>query len=250
MDRIELIGLEGISEIKSGDKLAVQISEAARRTDVNISPNDILVVAQKVISKAEDRLVRLADVAPSVFAQTLADECKVDARLVELVLRESRRIVRMSERVLITETHHGLICANAGIDRSNVAGEDYVSLLPVDPDASARQLRVELDQLLNIKVAIIITDTFGRPWREGLTNVAIGLAGINPLEDLRYQHDDHGKLLKATVLATADEVAAAAGLVMRKTKRVPVVLARGFAYEPGEHTARELQRVRELDLFR
>ncbi len=250
MNRIELIGLEGISEIRSGEKLAVQISEAARRTDVNIAADDILVVAQKVISKAEGRLVRLADVDPSIFARTIAGECDVDARLIELVLRESRRVVRMSERVIITETHHGLICANAGIDRSNVVGEDVVSLLPVDPDASARQLRLELEELLAIKVAIIITDTFGRPWREGLTNVAIGLAGITPLEDFRCQPDDHGKLLKATVLATADEVAAAAGLIMRKTKRMPVVLAKGFAYEAGEHSARELLRAREHDLFR
>lgn len=250
MNRVELIGLEGISEIRSGEKLAVQISEAARRTDVNIAADDILVVAQKVISKAEGRLVRLADVDPSVFARTIAGECDVDARLIELVLRESRRVVRMSERVVITETHHGLICANAGIDRSNVVGEDVVSLLPVDPDASARQLRLELEELLAIKVAIIITDTFGRPWREGLTNVAIGLAGINPLEDFRCQPDDHGKLLKATVLSTADEVAAAAGLIMRKTKRMPVVLAKGFAYEAGEHSARELLRAREHDLFR
>lgn len=250
MNKIQLIGVEGIPEIKPGDRLASQIVAAARSGSVDIATDDILVVAQKVISKAEGRLVRLSEVEPSVFAHTLADECQGDPRVIELVLRESRHIVRMSDRVLITETHHGLICANAGIDRSNVAGEDYVSLLPVDPDASARQLRTELEQLLKLKVAIIITDTFGRPWREGLTNVAIGVAGINPLGDLRNQSDDHGKLLKATVLATADELAAASGLIMRKTNRVPVVLVKGFGYEEGEHTANELQRARELDLFR
>lgn len=250
MNTIQLIGLEGIPEIKPGDQLASQIVAAARSGGVNIAATDILVLAQKVISKTEGRLVHLADVEPSVFARTLAAECHADARVIELVLRESRRIVRMSDRVIITETHHGLVCANAGIDRSNVAGEDYVSLLPVDPDASARELRAELEQLLKFTVAIIITDTFGRPWREGLTNVAIGLAGINPLEDLRDQQDDHGKVLKATVLAAADELAAAAGLIMRKTRRMPVVLVKGFAYEPGEYTSNELQRARELDLFR
>ncbi len=250
MKRIQLIGLEGICEIKPGVCLAPHIIAAAERARVSISQNDILVVAQKVISKVEGRIVRLSKIEPSVFAKTLAAVYQGDARLIELVLRESRRIVRMSDGVIITETHHGLTCANAGIDRSNIEGEDHVSLLPVDPNASAAKLGAEIEKLTGSKLAIIITDTFGRPWREGLTNVAIGLAGMNPLADLRQRRDDHGKVLRATVLATADEVAAAAGLIMRKTERVPVVLVKGFSYEAGEHSAKELLRAPERDLFR
>jgi coenzyme F420-0:L-glutamate ligase/coenzyme F420-1:gamma-L-glutamate ligase len=247
---IELIGVEGLPEIKPGDQLPLQIFAALRQNGVAITAGDILVVTQKIISKAEGRLVYLGDVEPSAFAQTLAAERRADPRLIELVLRESRRIVRMNERVIISETHQGLICANAGIDQSNLEGEGYVTLLPVDPDASAQELRAELTRLLKTKVALIISDTFGRPWREGLINVGIGLAGINPLHDLRHQRDDYGKLLKATVLATVDEVAAAAGLVMRKTERTPVVVVKGVAYEAGEHTASELLRAKEHDLFR
>ena len=250
MSSIQLIGLEGIPEVKPGDQLASYIVAATRQSGVTIAQGDVLVVAQKIISKAEGRLVHLSDTEPSAFAKTLAAACQRDPRFIELVLRESRRIVRMSDRVIITETHHGLICANAGIDHSNVAGEAVVSLLPTDPDLSARRLRAELKQLLDTDVAIVITDTFGRPWREGLTNVAIGLAGINPLSDLRNQRDNHGKLLRATVLATADELASAAGLIMRKTIGVPVVLVTGCGYEAGEHRASELLRAKEHDLFR
>jgi coenzyme F420-0:L-glutamate ligase/coenzyme F420-1:gamma-L-glutamate ligase len=247
---IRLIGLEGIPEIKSGDVLACHITEAASRSRVALEKDDVLVVCQKIVSKSEGRLVRLDDVVPSPFACSLALMRSIDARMTELILRESRRIVRMNERVIITETHHGLICANAGVDCSNVPDKGWVALLPQDPDASALRLRQDLALRLGVELAVIISDTFGRPWREGLTNVAIGLAGINPLNDFRLQRDDFGRLLKATVLASADELATAAGLIMRKTNRLPVVLIKGFDFESGEHSTRELLRPVEQDLFR
>lgn len=250
MNEIRLLGLEGIPEVAPGDVLSQLIVEAAGRTGVALEPGDVLVVAQKIVSKSEGRLVCLDDITPSPFACSIGRARSVDPRLAELVLRESRRIVRMNERVIITETHHGLICANAGIDHSNVPREGWVSLLPEDPDASAARLRDDLKLRTGIGPAVIISDTFGRPWREGLTNVAIGLAGINPLNDFRHSRDDHGRPLRATVLASADELATAAGLIMRKTNRLPVVLIKGFVFEPGEHSMRELLRAKEQDLFR
>jgi coenzyme F420-0:L-glutamate ligase / coenzyme F420-1:gamma-L-glutamate ligase len=250
LKQIRLIGLEGIPEIDPGDDLARHIADSAAHTGVVLEDGDVLVVAQKVVSKAEGRVVCLADVSPSAFARSLARERSMDARMAELVLRESRSIVRMNERVIITETHHGLICANAGIDQSNIPQDGCVSLLPRDPDVSASSLRGALRERLGIDVAVIISDTFGRPWREGLTNVAIGLAGINPLDDFRHQCDDYGRRMRATVLASADELATAAGLIMRKTRRLPVVLITGFVFEPGDHGMRELLRAKDQDLFR
>ena len=250
MNDIRLTGLAGMPEIECGDRLSPLIADAASRSGVKLSPGDILVVAQKIVSKAEGRLVRLEDVQPSPFAVTLARARSGDPRFIELILRESRRILRMDERVIVAETHHGFICANAGIDRSNVAGDGFVSLLPEDPDGSARRLRDDLERDLGVRLGVVICDTFGRPWREGLTNVAIGLAGIKPVSDFRNRADDFGKPLHATVFGTADEIAAAAGLIMRKTERLPVVAVHGFAFEPGEHGIRELLRAKEHDLFR
>jgi coenzyme F420-0:L-glutamate ligase/coenzyme F420-1:gamma-L-glutamate ligase len=250
LNEIRLIGIEGIPEIKPGYPLARHILDAATQHHLVLERGDVLVIAQKIVSKMEGRLVCLNDVIPSEFAQSIARTRAMDPRLAELILRESRRIVRMNERVIITETHHGLTCANAGIDQSNVPGEGFVTLLPEDPDASAARVRIDLAAEAGIEAGIIISDTFGRPWREGLTNVAIGIAGINPLRDFRQEKDDFGRLLRATVLATADELATAAGLVMRKTNRLPVVLVRGFCFEPGQHSMRELLRARDQDLFR
>jgi coenzyme F420-0:L-glutamate ligase/coenzyme F420-1:gamma-L-glutamate ligase len=246
---IQLLGLEGIPEIHEGDQLASLIIQAAQRSSTTITAGSVLVVAQKIISKVEGRLIDLRDVEPSPFANALAASRQADPRLMELVLRESRRVVRMNDRVLITETHHGFVCANAGVDCSNLESTDYACLLPLNPDESARRLRTELESALGVELAVIITDTFGRPWREGLVNFAIGLAGLNPLNDLRETRDSHGRVLRATVLATADELAASAGLVMRKTKCLPVVLIKGFEYEGGEHAASELLRAKENDLF-
>lgn len=250
MRKIEFVGLENLPEIKSGDRLAPQIVAAAEHNSVKIEPGDIVIVAQKIVSKAENRTLRLCDVEPSAMAYSLALERHADPRLIEIVLRESRSIVRLSKKVMITETHHGFICANSGVDRSNVPGEDTVCLLPVDPDASARKLLDDLRDLIGIEVAVIVTDTFGRPWRKGLLNFAIGIAGINPLTDFRGQVDDHGAPLNATILATADEIAAASGLLMRKTARTPVVLAKGFSFDSGEYSVGLLLRPEEQDLFR
>jgi len=245
-----LIPIRGIPEIRPGDDLGLMIARAADAMDFELTDGDIVVVAQKIVSKAEGRLVNLESVTPSEFAIEIANRQKRDPRLIEVILGESANLVRMDGHVLITETKHGFICANAGVDRSNVVGDDWVSLLPVAPDDSALLLKTRFAELLNLNVAVIITDTFGRAWREGLTNVAIGLAGIKPLKDFRGKTDDHGKELSATILAVADEIAASSGLLMRKTARIPVVVMRGYYFDHGEGGAQELVRPKERDLFR
>ncbi len=247
---IRLIPIRGIPEIRPGDDLGLAVARAAEAMDLKLTDGDIVVVAQKIVSKAEGRLVNLESVKPSEFANEIAHQQHRDPRLIEIILNESANIVRMDNHVLITETKHGFICANAGVDRSNVVGDDWVSLLPVAPDDSALLLKTRFAELLTVNVAVIITDTFGRAWREGLTNAAIGLAGIRPLKDLRGKTDDHGKELSATVLAVADEIAASSGLLMRKTARIPVVVVRGYYFDHGEGSARELVRPKERDLFR
>ena len=249
-DGIQLIPFKHLPEVYPEDDLAALICAAAHAGGLTLQSGDCLVVAQKIVSKAEGRLVQLSSVIPSPFAQEIATQQQRDARLIEIVLRESAGIVRMNPHVLITLTKHGFICANSGVDRSNVIGEDCVALLPIDPDASARALREQLAERLQVEVAVIITDTFGRAWRTGLTNVAIGVAGMEPLSDLRGVADDHGQPLSATVLAIADEIAAASGLLMRKTARIPIVIARGCPLEYGESSAQKLIRPKEQDLFR
>jgi coenzyme F420-0:L-glutamate ligase/coenzyme F420-1:gamma-L-glutamate ligase len=247
---IQLTPILGIPEIRPGDDIGAMIARSAVGMKFEVADGDIVVVAQKIVSKTEGRLVDLESIAPSEFALEIAGRQNRDPRLIEIILRESARIVRMEGHILITETRHGFICANAGIDQSNVSGEHWVSLLPLAPDKSALLLKARLAELLNIDLAVIITDTFGRPWREGLTNVAIGIAGLNPLDDFRGKSDDHGRQLSATVLAVADELAAAAGLLMKKTSRIPVVIIRGYEYDQGEGSAKELVRAKERDLFR
>lgn len=247
---IRLTAIRGIPEVRPGDDIGATIARAAGGMKFKLTDGDIVVVAQKVISKAEGRLVNLESITPSEFAQEIARGQNRDPRLIEVILSESMNIVRMDGQVLIAETKHGFICANAGVDRSNVVGENWVSLLPLAPDDSALLLKTRLAELLKVNVAVIITDTFGRPWREGLLNVAIGVAGMKPLKDFRGKMDDHGKELSATVLAVADEIAAAAGLLMKKTSRIPVVVVRGFYFDHGEGSAKELVRAKERDLFR
>lgn len=247
---IRITGIAGIPEVKPGDDLARLIVGAAEKQAIELKDADVLVVAQKVVSKAEGRIVRLEEVEPSAFARRLATMMARDARLIEVVLRETRRIVRMSERVLIVETHSGYICANAGVDQSNVDGGASVTLLPVDPDASAARLRRQISALCGSAPAVIISDSFGRPWRLGLTNVALGAAGLDPLEDYRGRRDPHGYSLHATVIAVADELAAAAGLALGKLRRTPAAVVSGFDYKRGEASARELLRPPEQDLFR
>jgi coenzyme F420-0:L-glutamate ligase/coenzyme F420-1:gamma-L-glutamate ligase len=240
-----ITGLSTLPEVRPGDSVAELILAAVAREGQPLGRTTILVVAQKIVSKAEGAIVDLRTIEPSPFAQRWAAQWGKDARLIELVLRQSRRIVRMDRGVLITETNHGLVAANAGVDRSNTPGEDSATLLPADPDASASELRSSLGC-----GAVIISDTFGRPWREGLVNVAIGLSGIEPIEDLRETRDRTGHLLIATLIARADELAAAAGLVMAKSAGVPVALVEGFEWERRERSARALVRPPELDLFR
>jgi coenzyme F420-0:L-glutamate ligase/coenzyme F420-1:gamma-L-glutamate ligase len=236
---VQIAPISGLPEIHPGDDLAILLRS-------HVPPEALLVVAQKIVSKAEGCLVDLRRIAPSPLALEWAAQSQQDPRLVELVLRQSRRIVKMDRGVLIAETHHGFIMANAGVDRSNVPSEHHASILPSDPDASARRLHQALGC-----AAVILTDTFGRPWREGLVNQAIGLSGLEPLEDLRNTRDPHGHLFRATILATADELAAAAGLVMRKTNRTPAAVITGFSFSPSpDASARPLLRSPDRDLFR
>ena len=247
--RLELFAIQGLPEIREGEDLAERIVEAAKKAGLRFEDGDILVVAQKIISKAEGAVVSLESVKPSGKAQALAVELKKDARAIELVLRESRRILR-SERVLITETEHGFVCANAGVDHSNVPGEDRVTMLPRDPDGSAEKLAKELSKKAKKRIAVIVSDTFGRPWRLGLTNVAIGASGLPVLLDLRGRRDREGKPLTATVLAVADELAAAAGLLMGKADGIPAVIVRGYRYKPATEKAASIIRPAAEDLFR
>jgi len=246
---LRLIGVPGMPEVKAGDALASLIAESVRRAGLRLVEGDVVVIAQKIVSKAEGRTVQLDEIEPGEVARDWAARYDKDARMVEVVLRESRRIVRMERGILIAETHHGFICANAGVDASNVAA-DVVTLLPEDADQSARSIQSELEREFNVRVAVIISDTFGRPWREGITNVAIGVAGIAPLIDYRGQLDSHGRPLKVTVIAIADELASAAELLMQKTAGVPVVIIRGFDYTARDASVRELIRLPETDLFR
>jgi coenzyme F420-0:L-glutamate ligase/coenzyme F420-1:gamma-L-glutamate ligase len=246
---VRVFAIPGIPEIRTGDDLAQCVTGAARRAAILFENGDILVIAQKIVSKAEGALARLAAVKPSPQAIAIAEQLKKDPRAIEIVLRESRRIVR-SDHVLITETHHGFVCANAGVDHSNVPGEDVVTLLPRNPDRSAKKLAAALRKSTGKRLAVIISDTFGRPWRLGLTNVAIGAAGAPVLIDLRGTLDRHGKVLTATIVAVADELAAAAGLLMDKSKGSPVVLIRGYRYKPSFEPAARIIRPAAEDLFR
>ncbi len=249
MDGITVLPIRGIPEVRAGDDVAAQIIAAAK-AGPGIEEGDVLVVTQKVVSKAEGRAVSLNDVTPSPAAEKLAAETEKDPRLVELILRESRGVVRQRGPVLITETRHGFICANAGIDASNVGTSDLVCLLPEDPDASARGIRDAVRAATGIDVPVIISDTFGRPWREGHTNVAIGVAGMLPFVDYVGQIDAHGYELRVTTICAADELAAAAELVQNKLDAVPVAIVRGYPYPKGEGSAQQIVRDREKDLFR
>lgn len=249
-NEIRIIPIHGIGEVRSGDNLVALILAALRHSDQRLEHGDVLVVTQKIVSKAEGRIVNPDDVEPSHFAHTVAAQGRKDARYQEIVLRESRRIVKMDRGVLITETHHGQICANAGVDESNVAGGHIVTLLPEDPDRSAGQLRADLHEQTGVVVAVIISDSFGRPWREGQVNIAIGVAGIDPLVDYTGINDNYGYPMQASIMAIGDELASAAELVMGKIDGVPVAIVRGFAYAPAERSARSLIRKPEQDLFR
>jgi len=252
---ITLIPIAGIPEIGVDDDLAKIVSDAATVGGLTIENGDVLVFAQKIVSKSENRIVDLNDVEPSDFARTLSKKVSKDPRLVEVILSETTKIIKMDQRKpekgrLIVETRGGVISANAGVDASNVTGGDKVTLLPVDSDKSARGLAQGFSDLLGTEIAVIITDTVGRPWRDGLVDIAIGCAGIKALKDYRGETDSKGFELNATVMAVADEIASAAGLLMEKADSVPVVIVRGYEFEKGGTGARELIRDPEDDLFR
>jgi len=247
--RYEVIGIEGLPEIGRGEDLGRLIVDAAQRQDSPLLSRDILVVSQKIVSKAEGRVVKLSEVEPSPRAIELALELGRDPRLTEVILGESRRVVRTGKGVFVVETHHGWICANAGVDQSNVDA-DTACLLPEDGDRSARGLRDRVRDLTGHETAVIVADTFGRPWREGLTNVAVGVAGLQPIKSYLGALDPAGHVLQATILAVADELASAAEPVMGKLSRVPVAIIRGLDWEPGEVGSRPLIRDPERDLFR
>ncbi len=247
MRGVELLGVEGFPEVRSGDDLNRMISGALAS---GLRAGDVLVVTHKIVSKAEGRLVDLRTVEPSPLAKDYATRYGKDPRQIEVVLRESRRIVRMDRGIIISETHHGFVCANAGVDASNVPGDDTVCLLPVDPDASAARLRQALAADTGVEVAVVISDSFGRAWRHGITDVAVGVAGMNPVADYRGLDDPHGYPMEASVLAVADELAAAAELVMGKTDGIPLAIVRGYSYSPASSSARELLMPPERDMFR
>jgi coenzyme F420-0:L-glutamate ligase/coenzyme F420-1:gamma-L-glutamate ligase len=250
MQSLSLTAIEGIPMIKRGDDLAAVIVDALTTMGLQLHHGDILTVCQKIVSKAEGRLVSLKDIEPSPLATQFAARWDKDPREVELVLRQTSRIVRMDNAVLIVETGPGWVCANAGIDQSNSLGDDLAILLPEDADASAVRIRSDLKRLSGADVGVLITDTFGRPWRDGLTEVCIGIAGMEPLMDMRGTTDLGGRELHHTVIAVADELAAAAGLLMPKAGAVPAVLIRGYQFKPAEASAKALIRPAASDLFR
>jgi coenzyme F420-0:L-glutamate ligase/coenzyme F420-1:gamma-L-glutamate ligase len=249
MKRLELIGVDGIGDVSEGDSIGALICDACARQKLEILDDDVLVVAQKIVSKAEGRITRLDDIQPSARAIELAEQLDKEPELVEVILDESRGIVRTGGRALIVETRHGFICANAGVDQSNV-GLRQVALLPRDPDGSALAIRKEIHQRTGRRPGVIISDSFGRPWRIGTVDVAVGISGLKAIKDERGLTDRYGYQLKAAVAAIADEIAAAAELVMGKRGGVPVVVVRGCEIEREEGSVKELLRPEAEDLFR
>lgn len=237
-------------EVRPGDSLADKLLQAVRDQHIVLESGDILVIKHKIVSKAENRFIELARVKPSSSSKRWAKRYRLDARVIELAMRESRAVIRRKNGVLITETQHGFICANSGVDVSNVDGGKHALLLPMNPDRSARQLHRELKERTALSIPILITDSFGRPWREGLVDFCIGIAGMKPLRDDRGRRDAHGYILHASVEAVADELASAAGLVCGKLNRTPACIVRGYRDSRGQGRARELLRPAASDLFR
>jgi coenzyme F420-0:L-glutamate ligase / coenzyme F420-1:gamma-L-glutamate ligase len=252
VEELRLIPIPLAEEIHAGDSIADKLLQSLRRRRCALQPGDVLVVKHKIISKSEGRIVDLATVRPSPESVEWAKQYSLDPRVIELAVRESRAVIRKKNGVLITETHHGFLCANSGVDVSNVDGGAHAVLLPEDPDRSAANLRRELEKRTGLALPLIITDSFGRPWREGLTEFAIGVAGMKPLRDDRSRRDPHGYKLKASVEAIADELASAAGLVCGKLNRTPACIIRGFRYEneKGAAGVKALLRPAATDLFR
>ena len=242
------IALKG--DVRRGDSLPEILLQALRSQRISLQKGDILVVKHKIISKIEGRRVELVEVQPSAASRAWAQRYRLDARVTEIALRESRRVVRRKRGVLITETRHGFVCANSGVDVSNVDGGLHAVLLPEDSDRSALRLHRDLKKRLRLSIPVIISDSFGRPWREGLTEVAIGVAGMKPLHDYRGRRDSHGYPLHSSIEAVADELACAAGLVCGKLAETPACIVRGFVFQRGRGSAQALIRPAKYDLFR
>ena len=247
---MEIFPIPSIPEIKKGDDLAEIIHRYATQNQTPLIDKDILVIAQKVISKAEGSVFDKSSIEVSSFARQISNYTAHDPEYTEMVLRSSGRIVRMANGLVIAQTHHGFIMANSGVDSSNSGGEDRIVALPKNPDKSAWKIKKSLEVLTGSKFAVIISDTFGRPWRSGHVNMAIGIAGIKPIKDYRGLEDNDGRVLKATQIAVVDELASAAELISGKTDKLPVVVIRGFEYEPGPGTARDLVRDELHDIFK
>lgn len=247
---LRIIPISLAKEIVCGDSISRELLASLKQEGIGLKAGDILVIKHKIVSKAEGRMIVLNTIKPSTESLAWAKQYRLDARVIELALRESREVIRRKNGVLITETQHGFICANSGIDISNVDGGCHAVLLPQYPDQSAAKIRRALKKAIGLSIPVIITDSFGRPWREGLTEFAIGVAGLKPLRDYRDRRDPHGYKLKASVEAVADELACAAGLVCGKLNRVPACVIRGFHYEAGAGSVRELLRPAGSDLFR
>jgi len=252
VNTVNIFGINGIPEVQPGDRLGQTIVEAAAAQSTALESGDIVVVTQKIVSKAEGRLVKLSTVEPSDFAVNFAKAADRDPRLIELVLQESKSIVRMDpdRGVIISETHHGFVCANAGIDQSNIPGDDVVCLLPTDSDESARRIMEDIGRSSGVQTPVIISDTFGRAWREGHVNFAVGVAGMDPMMDYRGLPDAQGREMHVTTIAVADELAAAAELVQFKAIGVPVSVVRGYPFQSFEGSSRQLVRERSRDMFR
>jgi len=239
-----------VDEIRPGDTLPDKLIQSLSRRKVHFQPGDILILKHKIVSKSEGRIVELKTIAPSRASIAWAKQYNIDPRVIELATCESRSVIRRKNGVLITETHHGFLCANSGIDVSNVDGGAHAVLLPDDPDRSAARIRTAIKKRTGLNIPVIITDSFGRPWREGLIDFCIGIAGMKALRDDRGKKDPHGYKLHASVEAVADELAAAAGLVCGKLNRTPACIIRGFHYESGRSRTRDLLRPAATDLFR
>lgn len=250
MQSVTFTAIEGIPLVGPGDDLGALICSAMAASGLKVAPGDILAVCQKVVSKTEGRTCELGDIEPSALAVAYAARWDKDPRAVELVLRQTSRIVRMDNGVLIVETGSGWVCANAGIDESNSMADGRAILLPEDADRSAARIREEIRKITGVEIAVLVTDTFGRPWRDGQTEVCLGIAGMNPVLDLRGTSDLNGRELHHTVIAVADEIAAGAGLLMPKAGAIPAVLVRGYSYQPCEGSAKVLIRPAGMDLFR
>ena len=250
MNELRVIPVRVKGEVHPGDSIAEVLLAGVKAAREKLRAGDIVVVKHKIVSKAEGQLVRLETIRPSAQSRAWARRYGLDARVTELALREARRIVRRKRGVLITETRHGFVCANSGVDVSNVDGGEHALLLPEDPDRSAARLHRELRRRLKLAIPIIISDSFGRPWREGLTEAAIGVAGMRAIHDYRGRRDPHGYELRVSLHAVADELACAAGLVCGKLAGTPFCIVRGFGYRPGPGRARQLIRPAAYDLFR